>query len=280
MKRLIIALPLAFLLGACDTPETTPNDDALEVADDAAPADGERRGRGGKFAKLDADQDGSISQAEAQAHPRFAEHFAELDTDKDGKLTRDELHAMKGKFGGKHGRHGDKHDGKHGDWADKSPAERAAHKLEKFDKNGDKSLTRDELEGSRMADKFADIDTDKDGKLSLDELTAHKAKHHDKRGGPDGDKDGKGWHGKEWHGQRGDHDGKGWGAKSPEERADKVLARFDANADKVLTADELTGKFADRLVLADTDKDGKLTRDELIAFKPEPGKRGDAPAVR
>ena len=75
MTRFIIALPLAFLFGACDTPETTPNDDALEVADDAAPADGERKGkgRGDKLARLDTDKDGTISQAEAQAHPRDQE---------------------------------------------------------------------------------------------------------------------------------------------------------------------------------------------------------------
>ncbi len=271
MTRFIIALPFALLFGACDTPETTPNDDALEVADDAAPADGEGRGkRGGKFAKLDTDKDGSLSLAEAQAHPRFAEHFAELDADKDGKLTRDEMHAMKGKFGDKHGR-GDKHGGPHGD---KSPAERAAHKLEKFDRNGDKVLTPGEVKDhQRLADKFADIDTDKDGKLTLDELTAHKAKHQHERGGPDG---------KDWHGKRGGPDGKGWHDKSPEERADMIVTKLDANADAVITREEAEGHrfFADKFTTADSNADGKLTKAELIAFKPQPGKRGEAPAVR
>ncbi len=272
MNRFIIALPLAFLFGACDTPETTPNDDAIEVADEAAPADGERKGkgRGDKLARLDTDKDGTISQAEAKAHPRFAEHFAELDADKDGKLTRDELHAMKGK----HGKHGGKHGGKH-EWADKTPAERAAHKLAKHDSNNDKVLTRDEIEGSRMADKFADIDTDKDGKLTLGELTAHKAKHQDKHRGPEGKGDSK-----EWHGKRGGPDGKGWQDKSPAERADKMFAKFDANADSVLTREEVQGRFADKFAAVDSNSDGKLTRDELLAFKPRHDQRADAPAVR
>ena len=67
MTRLIIAaLPLAFFLGACDTPETTPIDDAIAVADDDdAPADGKHGKRGDKFAKLDTDKDGMLNAAEA-----------------------------------------------------------------------------------------------------------------------------------------------------------------------------------------------------------------------
>lgn len=270
MTRLIIALPLAFFFGACDTPETTPNDDAIAVADDeAGPADGEKRGRGGKFAKLDADKDGTISQAEAQAHPKFAERFAELDADKDGKLTREEMHAMKGKFG-KHGKHGDKR----GDWGNKTPAERAAHKLEKYDSNGDKVLTRDEVEGSKFADKFVEVDTDKDGKLTLEEITAAKAKHQDRRGGPGHD-------GEERHGKRGDHDGKGWHDKTPEERTEMIFTKLDANADSVISREEVEGHrfFADKFATADADGDGKLTKAELAAFKPKHDKR-EAPAVR
>lgn len=276
-RSLIIALPFAFLFGACDTPEATPNDDAIEVADDTPEAGGERRGRGhgNKFAKLDVDGDGTISQAEAQAHPRFADRFAELDADKDGKLTQDEVAAMKGHHG-KRGKHGD------GGWHDKSPAERAAHKLEKYDRNGDKVLTPDEVQGHRFADKFAEIDADRDGKLTLDEITTFKAAHHGDRGGPP---EGKGWRkdghpheGKEWHGKRGDHDDRGWHGKTPEERADKIFARFDANADSVISRDEVKGPFADKFDAADADKDGKLTRAELAAFTP--AKRADAPAVR
>lgn len=260
-------LPLALFAVACDTPDATPNDDAIEVADDndAAAAEGRGRGHGGKLAKLDTDKDGALSLEEVKAHPRLAEKFTELDTDKDGKLNKDELHAMKGKHG-KHGKHGGQ------DWHAKSPAERAAHKLAKYDTNGDKVLTPDELAGGRFADKFAEIDGDKNGKLTLEELTTWKTAHA-------GDKHG-GWKGKEMHGERGDHGGKGW-SRDPEERADKIFAKLDANKDAVLTRDEVTGgRFADKFAEADTNNDGKLTRDELIAFRPAKPAREDAPAVR
>lgn len=270
-RFILIALPLAFLVGACDTPETTPNDDAIEVADESK-TDGDHRGRGGKLARLDTDKDGFLSLDEAKAHPRLAERFAEIDTDKDGKLTRDELHAGKGK----HGKRGDHHGAK--GWGDKTPAERAAHKLAKYDSNNDKMLTRDEVEGHRFAEKFAEIDADKDGKLTLEEITAYKTanpgKHHGKRGGHGDD-----WKGKEMHGERGDHH-KGW-SKDPAERADKLLGKFDADKDSVLTRAELQDtRFADKFAAADTNADGKLTRDELIAFRPAKGERADAPAVR
>lgn len=272
-RFILIALPLAFLVGACDTPETTPNDDAVEVADESAvdSRDG-HRGRGGKLARLDADKDGSISSEEAKAHPFLADKFATLDADKDGKLSKDELHAGKGKFG--HGKRG------HGDgaWKQKTPAEHAAHKLAKYDANGDKALTRDEVEGHRFADKFVEIDADKDGKLTLDEITAYKTANpggHGKHGGKHGD-----WKGKEMHGERGDHGGKGW-SKDPAERADKLLGKLDANKDSVLTRDELqSSRFADKFAAADSDGDGKITRDELMAFRPARPERADAPAVR
>jgi Ca2+-binding EF-hand superfamily protein len=49
-----------------------------------------------RFQKLDADGDGRISRAEAQASPRLAAHFDELDVNKDGFLTPDEMKAARG----------------------------------------------------------------------------------------------------------------------------------------------------------------------------------------
>ena len=49
-----------------------------------------------RFKKLDADGDGRISRAEAQAAPRLAAHFDDLDANKDGFLTPDELKAARG----------------------------------------------------------------------------------------------------------------------------------------------------------------------------------------
>jgi Ca2+-binding EF-hand superfamily protein len=51
------------------------------------------------IAKADADKDGFISRAEAEANaPRLAKHFDEIDTNKDGKLSREEIQAARAKM--------------------------------------------------------------------------------------------------------------------------------------------------------------------------------------
>lgn len=247
-------LPLALCFAACDREDTDnaePNDEVV-----AAKADDEgHRGHRG-LARLDADKDGFISQAEAKDH-RIAEKFAELDADKDGKLSRDELQAMKGRHGGgrHHGGPGGEHGGKHGP---KDPAERAAHMLDKFDANKDGAIAREEVgEHPRLAEHFAEIDADKDGKLSGAELQAMK--------GPPGKGEGKG----------------AWHSKDPAERAAHMLDKFDADKDGSLSAAEVAEhpKLAGKFTEVDTDKDGKLSSAELTAFKAkrhgERGERGD-----
>ncbi len=44
--------------------------------------------------------------------------------------------------------------------------------MERLDKNKDGFISKDEVAGSRLADRFDELDTNKDGKLSLDELKA------------------------------------------------------------------------------------------------------------
>ena len=57
------------------------------------------------WARLDADGDGKISRAEAQANaPRLAEHFDAVDANKDGFITPDELKAAMAAHHGNHGR--------------------------------------------------------------------------------------------------------------------------------------------------------------------------------
>lgn len=46
------------------------------------------------FDKIDADQDGSISQSEASTAGISAELFAQFDADKDSKLSMDEYQAL------------------------------------------------------------------------------------------------------------------------------------------------------------------------------------------
>lgn len=84
MKGLIKTAALAALLAsmgafAQDPPATDPNAAA---------------GKGGDFASLDANGDGSVSQDEAKADATLSAKFAELDTDKDGKISSSEYKKM------------------------------------------------------------------------------------------------------------------------------------------------------------------------------------------
>lgn len=140
----------------------------------------------------DTDKNGSITVAELEAHKKemATRHFAEkdgnkdgfltqeevgerkwsklsvADADKDGKLSQAELstaHAegklMRG-FGGKHGRGGFKKD--------------PSHFIEKFDANDNGSLELTELPEHKR-ERLGAADTDKDGKLTAEELKAHFA---------------------------------------------------------------------------------------------------------
>jgi Ca2+-binding EF-hand superfamily protein len=156
-----VLLPLVLMLGACDT------DEPAEAADDeeiAAPSQSDREARhAGKFAKLDVDGDGALVGL-----------FDEIDGDADGKLTKDEFFAAKkAHHGGKGERHGK------GD-----PAERAAKLMGELDADQDGALTKAETEAHRwLGEKFATVDGDADGKITIAELTAFKAAHHGKRHG-------------------------------------------------------------------------------------------------
>lgn len=166
-----VLLPLALLLGACDTDEPA---DAVADEEIAAPSQSEREARhAGKFAKLDVDQDGALSKDELGDH-KLAGLFDEIDGDGDGKLSKDEFFAAKkARHRGKGDRHGK------GD-----PAERAAKLMGKLDADQDGSLSKAETEEHRwLGEKFAEVDADQDGKLTIAELTAFKAAHHGKRHG-------------------------------------------------------------------------------------------------
>jgi Ca2+-binding EF-hand superfamily protein len=97
--------------------------------------------------------------------------FDEIDGDGNGLVGKEEFFAAKKAHRGGKGKQGK------GD-----PAERAAKMLEKLDADDDGALSLAEIEGHRfLGDKFAEVDTDKDGKLTAAELTAFKAAHHGDR---------------------------------------------------------------------------------------------------
>ena len=114
--------------------------------------------RGSHFKKADADGNGTLSRAEVEKSlPQLVGKFDSIDTNKDGQLSRGELNA----------------------WKKAHRAERQAKAAERFkhaDTDGAGAISRAEAEKNapRLAQKFDQIDSNKDGKLTQDELRAYR----------------------------------------------------------------------------------------------------------
>ena len=124
-------------------------------------------------------------------------------------------------------------------------AAKAGKPMSKLDANGDGSVSREEAQShSKLAGQFDSLDTDKDGRLSTTEMQAHKDQHVGKRGKMD--KAGK--HGK--------------------------AAEMDTNGDQLISREEAAKnpKMARHFDLADTNKDGQLSTDEIAAARQSRGK--------
>ena len=112
----------------------------------------------GHFGKADTNGDGKLSRAEAEkAMPYLAGKFDSIDTNKDGQLSRSELSA----------------------WKKAHKGERQAKAAERFkhaDTDGDGAISRAEAEkhAPRLVKKFDQIDSNKDGKLTQEELRAYR----------------------------------------------------------------------------------------------------------
>ena len=110
------------------------------------------------FSKADINGDGKLSRAEVEkAMPQLLGKFESIDADKDGQLSRGELDA----------------------WKKAHRSERQAKAAERFkhaDTDGDGVISRAEAEkhAPRLAQKFDQIDSNKDGKLTQDELRAYR----------------------------------------------------------------------------------------------------------
>jgi Ca2+-binding EF-hand superfamily protein len=111
-----------------------------------------------RLKQADTNGDGMISREEAKALPRIAAHFDEIDTNHDGQITADELRAFHQKQGGE----GMKHRGA---------------MFKKLDTDGDGRISRAEAQAApRLAEHFDEIDANKDGFITMDEMKAAQAK--------------------------------------------------------------------------------------------------------
>lgn len=112
--------------------------------------------------ELDADKDGRLSKAEADAGKRghLSTHFAEIDANQDGFVTREEMQAKRGEMRGKMRDH-------------------AKQKWQDADMNGDGQLSLDEAQAKmpRIAERFTQLDGDKNGYLTPQEIRAAHAAH-------------------------------------------------------------------------------------------------------
>jgi EF hand domain-containing protein len=135
---------------------------ALGLASAASLAFAAPEGKGApmmeRLRQADTNADGMISRDEAKALPRLLQNFDAIDTNHDGQLSADELRAFH-----KQGR--------------------AEHKggrdfLKKLDTDGDGRISKAEAQAApRLAEHFDDIDANKDGFITTDEMKAAHQRH-------------------------------------------------------------------------------------------------------
>lgn len=203
-----VALFVTLALG-CSASQPGPGAPAGEDGQTQSMGTGlQHQGRAGMFFEADKDNDGKVTLAEANAIA--ASKFAAADTNKDGFLERAEMAAA---------RPGPGHAG---------PGPRAGGP-QRFDKNGDGKLSKDEAP-PRLQERFEAIDTNKDGSLDRQEMQAAREKR---------------------------------GAKSVSER----IAQLDKNNDGKLSKDETPQGLQKHFEEVDLNKDGFVDAQELEAAR-------------
>lgn len=175
MKKMILAMALAttgFVGAAAAQPADPMGGKTVTKAEAQAKA-------GEMFARMDANKDGKIDQADRGAHR--AQMFDRLDANKDGAVSRDEFAAaQKARDGqarkpGEGRKHGEGRMGKRGG------GKRGMMMLRMADTNKDGAITRDEFLAAH-GKHFDMTDANKDGKISPEERKAQKGKMREMRG--------------------------------------------------------------------------------------------------
>jgi Ca2+-binding EF-hand superfamily protein len=118
-----------------------------------------------RFDKLDANNDGAITKAEAAGSPQVSKNFEHADKNNDGKLSRAEYRAA---FPAKQSA---KQPAKTSERKDRDPGFNA------LDKNNDGAISQAEAAGNPwLAERFKTADKNHDGKLNRTEYLAAIAK--------------------------------------------------------------------------------------------------------
>ena len=135
------------------------------IAVAAAPLGADRPAPGGRFALVDRNGDGSLDRAEVTAAaPRWADKFDRIDRNGDERLEPREVRVALQWMGAQR---------------ELAKARRQALRahLAWLDIDGDRSLSRAELgeDAPRLSRDFVRIDTDRNGRLDVEELRAHLA---------------------------------------------------------------------------------------------------------
>lgn len=148
-----------FILALMAAPLAVLADDSKSSRDHMG---GHEMGERNLIQMLDTDKDGRVSRDESSkaAVERANKRFDQLDADKDGFITKEEIDSARTKMRGE-------------------MSKRGAEAWKAADKDGDGAISRAEAEGGMpmMFRRFDQLDVNKDGKITRDEMP--QGKHMD-----------------------------------------------------------------------------------------------------